>query len=962
MDQPKRTVLYGRHKALGAQMVEFGGWDMPLQYPSGVVEEHLSTRNGAGIFDVSHMGRFIIRGANALRFVQHVLTNNAEALDLAPTGAQYTLIADETGAAVDDAFLYRFVEGEYLLVVNAANRQKDLDHLRPYVETFGGVELIDCTYDIAMFALQGPKSREMLEEVVQAVVSAPSALKAPPEAAPILVAAPSGPAAILQAGNLAGGPTAPTAPFRNAVGIVEISGARVMVGRTGYTGEPLCFELFVDRANALMLWDLLLEKGARPAGLAARDTLRLESSLPLYGHEYGDDPDGKKIPCFAVPIGKSAVSFSPLKGEFIGRAALEKQFAAYSKIIVRDYSAIADLPRMFKCVAVADRGIARAGAKVFKGDRHVGYITSGTMAPYWVFEDKGLLSRQTSERKLRAICLAYIDSDIIEDDRLSIDIRGKLVDAVVVEYHLRSEAPPYAHPIIYGHELPPEAPIPALSCPPPMEAGGPSSSPEAGGKISTALPPTREAASPQAGNSAGGPTAPSVLLKKAVENTRWRQQECINLIPSEMTASPMVRLLSVMDPAFRYAEHKESKAFYDSEIFYYQGTDFIAEVERLLERQMQEFLGCAEVDTRVISGQMANAAVFSAMVDYINRADRRSEPRRIRRVMNNHIGRGGHLSAQPMGALRDFVARDLHTERPAVVNFPVLTENPYKIDVPAALELIDAFRPELIIFGKSMVLHKEPVAEIRRHLDAAHVDSVVMYDMAHVIGLLGPYFQQPFAEGADIVTASTHKTFFGTQRGIIASRFEEHEERYELWEAIRRRTFPGSVSNHHLGTMVGLLMAAYEMNCFKDEYQRKVIANAKAFALALRDCGFDVAGDPDISFTETHQVILNVGYARGPEVARRLEANNIICNYQATPEDEGFTASRGIRMGVSEMTRFGMGEEDFRALAFLMKEIVIDGADLVEQVKALREPFRELRFCFTGDQYADLVETLHKLI
>ena len=198
-----------------------------------------------------------------------------------------------------------------------------------------------------------------------------------------------------------------------------------MVSRTGYTGEPLGFELFVDRANAVMLWDLLLEKGARPAGLAARDTLRLESSLPLYGHEFGYDPDGKEIPCFAAPIGKLAVSFSPLKGEFIGRAALEKQFAAYSKIIVRDYSAIADLPRMFKCVAVTGRGIARAGAKVFKADKHVGYISSGTMAPCWVFEDKGLLSRQTSEHKLRAICLAYIDSDIIEDDRAQHRYPGK---------------------------------------------------------------------------------------------------------------------------------------------------------------------------------------------------------------------------------------------------------------------------------------------------------------------------------------------------------------------------------------------------------------------------------------------------------------------------------------------------------------------------------------------------------
>ena len=177
-----------------------------------------------------------------------------------------------------------------------------------------------------------------------------------------------------------------------------------------------------------------------------------------------------------------------------------------------------------------------------------------------------------------------------------------------------------------------------------------------------------------------------------------------------------------------------------------------------------------------------------------------------------------------MGALRDFVARDPHTERAAVVNFPVLPENPYKIDVKATCELIDSYRPELIIFGKSMFLHKEPITEIRHYLDTAYIDSVVMYDMAHVLGLIGPHFQQPFTEGADLVTGSTHKTYFGTQRGVIGSRFEEHEERFELWEAIRRRSFPGSVSNHHLGTLLGLLMAAFEMNHFKDEYQPRVIA------------------------------------------------------------------------------------------------------------------------------------------
>ncbi len=884
MQQLKRTLLFDRHKALGAQMVEFGGWEMPLQYPSKVVEEHLYTRESAGLFDVSHMGRFIVRGSNAITFLQHVLSNNADALDCRPTAAQYTLIQDESGGAVDDAYLYRFVEDEYLLVVNASNREKDWRHLRQHIKHFDGVEMTDRTEEIAMFALQGPMSREVLGKIVES-------------------------------GRM-------PEPVRNALGIVNIAGARVMVGRTGYTGEPLCFELFMDRDDGVTIWDLLLSKGARPAGLGARDTLRLEAGLPLYGHEFGRDHEGKEIPIFAVPLGKLGVSFSPLKGEFVGCAALAKQFAALSKIISRDYSAVDDLPRIIQPVAVTGRGIARAGSKVFREGKHVGYVTSGTMVPYWIFEDNGLIARPTGEHQLRSICLAYLDSEIIEDDKLTIDIRGKAVDAVVVPYHLRSEAPPYARPILYGHET---------SARPKPGAG------EFTAKISR-------------------------LLEKTVENTQWRQQECVNLIPSEMTASPMVRLLSVMDPAFRYAEHKEMKAFYETDVFYYQGTEFIAEVEWLLEEEMRKFLGCPEVELRLISGQMANATVFSALVDYINRADRRSEQRRIRRVMNNYIGKGGHLSAQPMGALRDFVARDPHTERPAVVNFPVLTENPYKIDVSATLELIDSTRPELIIFGKSMVLHKEPVAEIRQYLDAAHIDALVMYDMAHVLGLIGPHFQQPFMEGADLVTGSTHKTYFGTQRGVVGSRFQEHEERYELWEAVRRRSFPGSVSNHHLGTLLGLLMAAYEMNYFKNEYQAKVVANAKAFARDLKDCGLDVAGDPDIDYTETHQVVIRVGYGRGPDIAHRLEANNIICNFQAAPDEEGFTASGAIRMGVSEMTRFGMEEKDFRVLAHLMKEAILDGANVASEIKAFRKAFRELRYCFRGDEFTDLMQKLHALV
>ncbi|MGA7966386.1 MAG: glycine cleavage system protein T, partial [Gammaproteobacteria bacterium] len=169
-------------------------------------------------------------------------------------------------------------------------------------------------------------------------------------------------------------------------------------------------------------------------------------------------------------------------------------------------------------------------------------------------------------------------------------------------------------------------------------------------------------------------------------------------------------------------------------------------------------------------------------------------------------------------------------------------------------------------------------------------------------------------------------------------------------------------SNHHLGTMLGLLAAAYEMNHFKDEYQQKVLANAKILAKGLWDCGMDVAGDPANDFTETHQVILNVGYGRGPEIAAELEANNIICNYQAAPFDEGFTASGALRLGAAEMTRFGMEKDDFRQVAQLIADVVKNRKQVKEQVSVLRKKFREIRFCFKGEEYDDLLNVLHGLI
>ena len=657
-------------------------------------------------------------------------------------------------------------------------------------------------------------------------------------------------------------------------------------------------------------------------GLGARDSLRLEAGLPLYGHELGLDPEGNEIPAFASDLSRFAISFSALKGDFIGRKALEKQFRALKNILDLNFTQIEALPRRVLLLELSGRGISRPGDKVFRGDDPVGYVTSGTMVPYWKTEGDGVESQFTDEIGKRAIAMALVSSELWEGDEVEVEIRGRRIPATVVPWFLRGEAPPYARSIIH-HQ--------------PQEEQETAPAPGVKQKVNE-------------------------LIDNAIANTRWRQRDCINLIPSEMTLSPMTRMLSIMDPVGRYAEHKQVKALDEAEVFYYQGTEFIWEVEELLKKELLEYLGCAAIEPRLISGQMANMTVYSAMVDYLNRADRKSEQRRMRMVMNNHIIKGGHLSAQPMGALKDYVARDPRTEKAAAVNFPVLRDNPYKIDVAATRELLAEHQPELVILGKSMVLHPEPVADLRAFIDELGLDCFLMYDMAHVLGLVGPQFQNPFKEGADIVTGSTHKTFFGTQRGVIAARFTEDDMRYPFWEAVERRAFPGAVSNHHLGTLLGLLMATYEMNAFKDEYQEKVIGNAKAFARALKDCGLDVSGDPAVSFTETHQVLLDVGYTRGPEVARRLEENNIVVNYQASPEEEGFTASGSLRMGVSEMTRFGMGPEDFGELAELIRDVIVDQSTVKPRVAELRKRFLKMKYCFTADEFEKRLGELHSLV
>ena len=875
MSELKRTQLYDAHVAAGATLVDFGGWEMPIQYPTGIVAEHLYCRSDCGIFDVSHMGRLDIEGPENVKFLQHVLSSNVLALDV--NQSQYALIPDEKGCVIDDVYLYRFEESKYLLVINAGNIDKDLAHLYKEAEKFD-VTITNVSDRYAAIAVQGPKSKDILK-------------------------------------TLAGGGELTAENVKNSLGTLTMEGRPVRVAKTGYTGEPIGYELYCDSADAVYFWNRLVELGARPTGLGARDTLRMEAALPLYGHEMGPCQLGGEIQAYASPLAKFAVSFNADKGDFVGREPLRKQFEALKKILNRDWSSNEDLPYRIYPICLLGRGVLRAGFPVYdaRNGEELGYVTSGTMIPYFETEGTGIESVITEKTAKRSIGLAYLKSHVVTEFEVEVDIRGKRVPAVITACHMRQDAPPYTRPILYKK----------------AETAGPSQVTDYVGKAKE-------------------------LFARAAENHIWRQEQCINLIPSEMTPSRATRLLQSSDPCGRYAEHKKQKAFDDADIPYYQGTKFIVACEELLVAEMKKFLGAAQVEARCTSGQMSNTAVFSALMDWKNRVDRKRQPQRLGWIMNNHIVRGGHLSAQPMGALHDYVAVDPVTEKQMVVNFPVYPDNPYKIDVEATKKLLDQYKPEFIVFGKSMVLYREPVAEIRKFVDEQGIPTTIMYDMAHVLGLIGDHFQKPFEEGAEIVTGSTHKTFFGPQRGVIGVSYQPEDLKWSLWETMQTRTFPGSVSNHHLGTLLAELVSAYEMNAFKDEYQKNVIENAKWFAKCLAEEGMDVAGCAADGYTETHQVIVKVGYSRGPEVAQRLEDNNIIVNYQATPEEEGFTASGALRMGVNEMTRFGFGKAEFQRLAHLIAECV-KGVDVKDEVVKFRRDYTEMKYCFNGEEMREIM-------
>ena len=326
----------------------------------------------------------------------------------------------------------------------------------------------------------------------------------------------------------------------------------------------------------------------------------------------------------------------------------------------------------------------------------------------------------------------------------------------------------------------------------------------------------------------------------------------------------------------------------------------------------------------------------------------------LRNVLVHDLTRGGHLSAQTLGALKNYVGVDPETERPSVHHFPSEAGNPHKIDVEATKTLIAEVHPDLIVFGRSVIIHTEPVKPIADFVFEQFgkdnpLRPLMLYDGAHVLGLLGPHFQSPLAEGADVITGSTHKTFFGPQRGVVLSDIRPGSAFEPFWANVERRAFPGHVSNHHLGTLQGMLGATYEMLAFKDEYPKKVIENARAFAGALADAGLMLEGSAEAGYTETHQVLLRGARSSGEKLSSLLEANGVITNPQAYHDDPSFAASSGVRMGSQEMTRYGMEPADFGELAGLIAEILRDGEHKPEghwreAVATLRSRFTEMRY------------------
>ena len=350
-----RTPLYDRHRALGAKLVPFAGFEMPVQYPAGITAEHKAVRERCGVFDVSHMGEFLVRGPGAIAFVNHVATNDAA--KLADGQAHYSTLCNERGTVEDDCLVYRYAADRVMLVVNASNRGKDLAHVLRYKGAFDcAVE--DVSDAVALLAVQGPDAADVLRA--------------------------------LTAADLAG---VKYYWFAEAA----VAGVPCTVSLTGYTGED-GFELYCPADRAAELWDALLATGrVTPCGLGARDTLRLEMGMALYGN----DIDDTTTPYEA----NLAWTVKLAKGDFVGRAALEAQKAA-------------GVPRRLVGFAVAERAIPRHGMPVYVAGEASGVVCSGTMSPTLG----------------TAIGMCYVPAaSAAEGSPIEVDVRGRRVPATVAK-------------------------------------------------------------------------------------------------------------------------------------------------------------------------------------------------------------------------------------------------------------------------------------------------------------------------------------------------------------------------------------------------------------------------------------------------------------------------------------------------------------------------------------------------
>jgi aminomethyltransferase len=351
----RRTPLYERHAAAGAKLVPFAGFEMPVEY-EGVRQEHMSVREACGMFDVSHMGEIETRGPGALDLLQRVLSNDVSKIALTDEtggvvgGAQYSVLCAESGGVLDDVFTYRLDAERYLTVTNAANHARDLAWFEQHAHGISDVEVIDRFEDYAMLAVQGPRARE----IVQAISDTPL-------------------------------------PARMTAGVRRLGGSEVLVCGTGYTGED-GVELLCAPGEAVALWDELVRRGAAPAGLAARDTLRMEACFHLYGNDLTEERG---------PIEAGLGWCCREETGFIGSEA------------VRAVREAGPRERMV-AFAIEGGGIARAGNEVVGG----GVVTSGTFSP-----------------SLKVgIGLGYVPSERAEPGtNLEIDVRGKIRDALVKE-------------------------------------------------------------------------------------------------------------------------------------------------------------------------------------------------------------------------------------------------------------------------------------------------------------------------------------------------------------------------------------------------------------------------------------------------------------------------------------------------------------------------------------------------